>query len=143
MTSFAHDDSQTAAQTLERAAHLQQQGRRAARWYVRYLVAFAVASFVMAALFGVVGSFWGAAVITPLWVVFVCSLSVWAAHRRTFLKNFGRRHTAMILVWSAAWALTVIVGTRSFPGQVWWWALGGIAMAAAPLVLALRYRADG
>lgn len=126
------------AEDLERAARLEREARRAARWYARYLFAFALASFVMAALFGVVGGFWGAAVLTPLWVVFLSALTVWSTKQQTALRGTSWLHTLTIIGWTVAWGVTVTVGTTFFPHVMWWWVLGGLAMATPPLLAAHR-----
>lgn len=122
--------------TLRRAEQLDRDARRAARWYVRYLFAFALASFVLASLFGVVGGRWGAAVLTPIWVVFIVALSVWSTRQRASVRGMTRLHLTMMLGWTVAWLATVIVGSHYFLDTLWWWVLGGLVMATPPLLIA-------
>lgn len=129
-------DRRRSADDLRRARALDASARRSARWYARYLFAFALASFVMAALFGVVGSFWGSAVLTPLWLVFLTGLTVYSTRQPTVVRGMGRLHGLTIAGWAVAWGVTVTVGTRYYPEQLWWWVLGGLAMATPPLLAA-------
>ena len=128
------DHDSTAA--LHRAQQLDHQARRSARWYVRYLIVFALASFVMASLFGVLPGRWGVAVLTPVWVVFVVALSVWSTRQRASVRGMTQMHLTMMLGWTLAWLATVIVGSSYFPATLWWWVLGGAVMAIPPLLTA-------
>ncbi|WP_190816769.1 hypothetical protein [Saccharopolyspora pogona] len=78
-----------AAAQLARADRLGAEARRGGRWYVRYLLVFGVASFVLAAVFAFVDNSTAVVVGTPLWIVFVVGISVWAATRRVGLRGFG------------------------------------------------------
>ena len=118
-----------ATQALQQAAHLQGRARSASRWYTRYLVVYGVVSFVFASLFGVVGNRWGAAVLTPLWAVFVALLSAWSFRKKTAILGFGRLHGIVIGAWAVLWGITVLVGSNRYQGQLGWWVAGGAAMA--------------
>jgi hypothetical protein len=123
----------TAADALEDAARLASLARQCARWYARYLLLFAIAAFLMSLAFGLVGPKIGALAITPLWVLFVVLISVYAARQRSSLRGTARIHIAMIVAWTVAWLITV-VGSFSFHQAFWWWVLGGVATAVPPLV---------
>lgn len=121
---------------LRRARELSARARRSARWYTRYLFAFGLASFVMATLFGVVGGVWGSALLTPLWLVFLTGLTVYSTRQPTVVRGMARLHGTMIAGWALAWGVTVTVGLHYYPDQIWWWVLGGLAMATPPLLAA-------
>jgi hypothetical protein len=104
--------------------------RSSGRWYVRYLLACGVASLAMAVGFGFVQRpMLVVAISMPLWVAFVVGLSVWAA-RQPAAAGVATVHLAVIIVWVAAWALTVGMGTTVFRGVWPWWVGGGVVMAA-------------
>ncbi len=124
----------TATNTLDTATRLNTAARRSTRWYAGYLGAFAAVSLAMALLFGVLGGRWGAVVLTPIWVLTVGALTVWALRHKTTVQHMTRLHLLVIGGWAAAWMVTVLVGSNAFPQQLWWWALGGVAMAVPPLV---------
>ena len=124
-TTDAHDD-------LARAERLTAASTTAARWYVRYLVVYGVASFALAAAYAFVGDGLITTVVTmPLWAVILVGLSVWAARQRTAVRGFGAIHGAVIGVWAAAWALTVGLGTTVLAGVWQWFVGGGVVMAGA------------
>ncbi|MGI8311607.1 hypothetical protein [Saccharopolyspora hattusasensis] len=123
-----------AAAQLARADRLGAEARRGGRWYVRYLLVFGVASFVLAAVFAFVDNSAAVVVGTPLWIVFVVGISVWAATRRVGLRGFGALHGMVMSAWTSAWIATVVVG-GNWMSQVWqWWLGGGGVMAAIAFV---------
>lgn len=126
-----------ASHALEHAERLQGRARSASRWYTRYLIVYGIVSFLFASLFGVVGNRWGAALLTPLWAVFVTLLSVWSYQKKTAMAGFGRLHGAVIGAWAVLWGVTVIVGSARYQGQPAWWVAGGLAMAAPCFIGAL------
>lgn len=104
--------------------------RSSGSWYVKYLLACGVASLALAVAFGFVQRpMLAVAISMPLWVAFVVGLSVWAA-RQPAASGVARVHLAVIVVWMAAWALTVGMGTTVFRGVLPWWVGGGLVMAA-------------
>ena len=123
-----------ATEALAQAQRLNRETRSAGRWYVRYLLVYATASFAMASLFGVLGNRWGVWLLTPLWVVVIVVLSTWSARARTALVGFGRLHAAVIGAWAVLWGVTVIVGSSRYQGQPAWWVPCGVAMAVPCLV---------
>lgn len=126
-------ESTPAVDALSEASRLSTQARRSGRWYARYLLVYAAVSFALAIGFALVGPRWGAWVLTPLWVVFVIAISVYANHQRTQLRGTTRIHLWMIAAWSVAWAATLF-GSFALHQAPWWWVLGGVAMAAPALV---------
>ncbi|HEX6444288.1 MAG TPA: hypothetical protein VF053_04300 [Streptosporangiales bacterium] len=103
--------------------------RSSARWYVGYLLAGGVASLAVATAFGFVPRpMLAVAISMPLWVAFVVGLSVWATRRPAAVRVAGV-HLTVIVVWVAAWSLTVGMGTTVFPGVWPWWVGGGAVMA--------------
>jgi uncharacterized membrane protein YjjP (DUF1212 family) len=123
-----------ATDALARAERLTWEARRAGRWYGIYLVAFAAASALLGGLFGVVGNLWGTAVLTPLFVVFVGALTVWAQRKRTALQGVAALHGVVIGSWAVLWAVTVIAGSLYYQGRPAWWVAGGLAMAVPGVV---------
>ena len=123
----------TAAEALEDAARLASLARQSGKWYARYLLAYAIASFALAVTFALGGPRIGVLVITPLWVLFVAAISVYAARQRSSLRGAGRIQGAMIAAWTVAWGITLF-GSFSVHQALWWWVLGGVAMAIPPLV---------
>lgn len=123
-----------ATDTLDTAIRMNATARRSTRWYAGYLGAFAALSLVMALLFGVMGGRWGATVATPVWVLSVGALTVWAVRHKTTVQHMTRLHLLVIGCWAAAWMLTVLLGSTVFPQQLWWWALGGVLMGVPPLL---------
>lgn len=123
----------SAATQLSQAERLAAKARREARWYVRYLVAFGIASFGLACVFAFVGGLTAVAVTTPLWVLFVVGLSVWAARHPVTLRGYGGLHLAIMGSWGVIWLVTVFVGTSRFPYAWPWWFGAGLAMAAVAL----------
>jgi uncharacterized membrane protein YjjP (DUF1212 family) len=122
-----------AADALREADRLSARARSAGRWYVRYLTFFAIASFVLALCFGLVGPKWGAWVITPLWLAFVIVISVYANRQRAVPRGMARIHNVMIVAWAVLWAL-VLFGSFVLQQPLWWWLLGGLALATPALV---------
>ncbi len=130
-------DIENAEQNLRDAERISARARQAGQWYCRFLIAYAIASFLLAIGFALVGPRWGALLITPLWMIFVVAISVYAARQRAAIRGLTRIHTLMILGWSIAWVLTL---SLSFPLHQawWWWLLGGLLMATPP-VIAFRH----
>jgi hypothetical protein len=126
-------NTEAAADALREADRLGARARSAGRWYVRYLTCFAIASFALALCFGLVGPKWGAWVITPLWVAFVVAISVYANRQRAMLRGMARIHNVMIAAWAVLWAL-VLLGSFALQQPLWWWLVGGLALATPPLV---------
>lgn len=122
-----------ATEALQNALQLSAKARRSGRWYARYLGLFAAASFAIAIAFALVGPLWGAWLVTPLWVVFVVAISVYASRQRSSLLGTTRIHLLMILGWTSAWLITLL-GSFLVDQAMWWWVLGGLAMAAPALV---------
>jgi hypothetical protein len=122
-----------AADALEDAARLATLARQSGKWYARYLLAYAFASFAMALAFALVGPRIGALAITPFWVLFCALITVYATRQRSSLRGAGRIHGAMIAAWTIAWGITMF-GSFSVHQALWWWVLGGVAMAIPPLV---------
>ncbi len=123
-----------AATALRRAAELSAATRRAGRWYATYLTIFALATFAMCIGFGLIGGRWGAIVLTPIWVLLVVALSIWAAHQRSAVTGMGRIHASVIGSWTVAWGVTVFVGGFVFPHTMAWWILGGVLTAIPPVI---------
>ena len=129
------------AAQLDQAARLSGAARRSSRWYRGYLLVFAAATFVLALATGLWAGAAGVAVVTGLWGAFVAVSSVWLARRPTTIRGMTRLHLGVMLAWAAAWALTVVLGSTVFAGQLGWWVAGGLLTAAAPLVgAALAHR---
>ncbi len=122
------------AAQLDQVARLRDTARRSSRWYRTYLLVFAAASFVLAVGTGQFAGGAGGAVVTGLWAAFVAVSSVWVARRPTAIRGMQRLHLGVVLAWTAAWALTVVVGSTTFPGQLGWWVLGGLLTATPPVV---------
>ena len=127
-------DTSSELSALQEAARLRARVRRSGRWYVHYLVIYAGISLVMSTLFGVLGSRLAVALLTPLWVAFVALMSGWAGKQRAAMRGFTRLHLTVMLGWTAAWLVTVLVGTHYYPHTLWWWAFGGLLTAIAPLL---------
>jgi hypothetical protein len=123
-----------AAAQLARADRLGAEARRGGRWYVRYLLVFGIASFAIAAVCAFADGLTAAVVVTPLWIVFVIGISVWAATRNVGLRGFGSLHGMVMVAWTLAWTATVLVG-GNWMSHVWqWWLGGGVVMAAIAFV---------
>jgi hypothetical protein len=125
---------------LEQATRLSSRARRSTRWYGHYLLGFAAASLVMSVLTGVSGRR-GVLVVTVVWAVLIALSSVWVARQQTVIRGMTRLHLTVMLGWTVAWLVTVLVGTTTFSGQLGWWVLGGAAVALSPVlgaVVALR-----
>ncbi len=119
---------------LDRATHLREAARRSTRWYSHYLVVFGVASFGVAVLTGTLDGPSGVALTMGLWAAFLAVSTAWVARRRTAIQGMTRLHLTVMACWTVTWAATVILGKNVFDGQLWWWVLGGLAVAAGPLV---------
>lgn len=130
---FPMENPETAAEALRSAERLNARAREAGRWYVRYLTLFAAASFALAVCFGIVGPRWGSWVVIPLWALFVVLVSVYANRQRANLRGMTRIHNLMIAGWAVLWALTLF-GSYRLDQALWWWLIGGLAMATPPLV---------
>lgn len=124
----------TSAEDLRRAAELSGRARRSTRWYARYLLVFALGSFLLSVLTGTLPGRSGVLTTTLLWMGLIVVLSVYAARQRTAIRSFGRLHGAVMAGWTVAWCATVVLGERFFADQLWWWLLGGVAVALPPLV---------
>jgi len=144
MNSSSISATASADDDLRRAAELSGRGRRATRWYANYLLVFALGSFALSVLTGTLPTGPGVLVTTLLWMGLIVALSVYAARQRAAIRNFGRLHGAVMAGWTLAWCATVVLGQQFFAGRLWWWVLGGIAVALPPLVGArvTRRRAD-
>lgn len=118
---------------LDEVARLSGAARRSSRWYRTYLLVFAAASFVLAVTTGLLAGTPGVAVVTGVWAAFVASSSVWVVRRPTAIRGMKQLHLGVMLGWTAAWAVTVVVGSTVFPGQLGWWVLGGVLTATAPV----------
>ena len=118
---------------LDQVARLSGAARRSSRWYRTYLVVFAAASFALAVATGLLAGTPGVAVVTGLWAAFVAVSSVWVVRRPTAIRGMKQLHLGVMLGWTAAWAVTVVVGSTVFPGQLGWWVLGGLLTASAPM----------
>ena len=123
-----------ATTALRQAAELSAATPRAGRWYTTYLTVFAVATFAMCVGFGLVGGRWAAIVITPIWVLLVVALSIWAARQRSAVAGMGRIHAWVIGSWTVAWGVTVFAGGFVFPDTLAWWILGGVLTAIPPVI---------
>ena len=123
-----------ASAALAQAQRLHDATRQAGHWYTRYLLVYAAASFLVAALFGVLGNHWGMLVLMPLWLVVIVALSVWSARARASMVGFGRLHGAVIGSWAVLWAVTVVVGSERYQGRPAWWVPAGVALALPSLV---------
>lgn len=101
------------------------------RWYVGCLVGYGLASLGLATSFGFVDRpILPVAISMPVWAACVVGLSVWAARRRSGVRGLTDIHLTVIVVWAAAWAATVGMGTTAFRGFWPWWLGGGLVMAA-------------
>lgn len=123
-----------AAHVIAHGERLAAQSRTSSRWYVRYLLTYAVASFALSSAFGLVGHRVALVVVTPLWFVVIGVLTVWALRRPTELSGLTGLHLSVIGLWAVAWCVTVTVGTSLFADTWWWWVAGGLAMATPPVV---------
>ncbi len=123
----------SAADALAQADRLSARAQQSGRWFARYLLVFAGASIALALGFAAVGPKWGAWVLTPVWVVFVVAISIYANRQRTQPRGTTRIHTLMIVGWATAWCATLF-GSFAFDQALWWWVLGGVAMAVPALV---------
>ena len=122
------------AAALRRAAELSGRARRSSRWYVRYLLVFAVGSFAMSVLTGAFPGGPGVAVTTGLWAVFLAVTTGWISRKQTAIRGMTPLHLTVMAGWTVAWLATVLLGTSYFRGDLWWWVLGGAAVAACPAV---------
>ena len=122
------------ADQLDRAARLSGAARRSSRWYRTYLVVFAAGSFVLAVATGLWAGGPGVAVVTGVWAAFIALSSVWVTRKPTTIRGMKGLHLGVMLAWTVAWVLTVVLGSTVFTGQLAWWVVGGLLTAAAPAV---------
>lgn len=118
-----------ATQSLAQANALTAKVRQSARWYGRYLLAYAVGAFALCLLFGLVPVKIAMVVGMPLWVMFIAALSVYAARSRTAMRGLGNIHAGVIGGWTVLWGTTITFGILRFQDWLPWWILGGIACA--------------
>lgn len=126
-------DNIEAITALKQADQLGARARRTGTWYARYLAIFAAASLVMAISFGLLGPRLGAIVITPLWVIFVIGLSVWATRQKSQPRGMVAIHLSVIGVWTLVWGVTLVL-SFTMNQAMWWWIIGAVVMAIPPLV---------
>lgn len=123
-----------ASESLREAERLSSRMRRSTLWYARYLLLFAVGSLGMAIGYAALGPKLGSWILTPIWLLFVLGISLYANRQRTQLRGLNRLNSLMIAAWAVAWTVTVF-GSFQFDQAVWWWLLGGAVMAVPPMVV--------
>lgn len=123
-----------AAESLAHADALTAKVRRSARWYGRYLLAYALGAFVLCLLFGLAPVKIAIAVGMPLWMMFIVALSVYSARSRTAMRGLGNIHAGVIGSWTVLWGITIILGSTHFQDWLPWWILGGTACALPGLI---------
>ncbi|HEY5821378.1 MAG TPA: hypothetical protein VIT20_05355 [Propionibacteriaceae bacterium] len=126
-------DTNEASETLDRAAQLSGRSRLSTRWFATYLLIFAVGSFAMAMAFAFIGPRWSATIVTPVWLIFVVSISLYANRQKAVPRGVMKINGIMMGAWALIWA-GVVIGSFQVDQQLWWWIVGGLAMATPPLV---------
>ncbi|PSK96490.1 hypothetical protein CLV63_11185 [Murinocardiopsis flavida] len=125
-----------ALEALVAAQDVNSRVRRHGRWYAGYAAVYGVLTFVFTLGVGLFPTPITVGVVTPLWVVAVCGLSVYAYRQPVSPLRFGRLHLAMIGCWSVLYTGTVVVGAAFFPGEAWWWGTGAALCAIPPFIAA-------
>jgi hypothetical protein len=122
------------ADQLDQAVRPSGAARRSSRWYRTYLLVFAAGSLVLSVGTGLWVGGPGVAVVTAIWAAFVALSSVWVTRKPTTIRGMKGLHLGVMLGWTVAWVLTVVLGSTVFPDQLGWWVVGGLLTAAAPAV---------
>lgn len=127
---------------LRRYDVAQRAAQAAGHWSVTYFSVFAVAAVVLIPL----GAFTNhppvVVVVNLSWVALLVLMPIWSSRHRVTLRGTGRRMGLGFLIFALVYGLTCAVGFSRFPGQLWWWTLGGLA-SAAPLAIAAARQSRG
>jgi hypothetical protein len=105
--------------------------RRSLRGYGFYLIGYAVGSAAIALGFAALGPKYGAALLTPIWFVYILLISVYAARQQ--VPGLLRVHGLMLAAWAVIW-MTALLGSIPLDQAGSWWVAAGIAMALPPLI---------
>lgn len=127
-----------ASEALHHADALSAAGRASSRWYIRWLAIFAVMSFGLSLGVGLTGGPRAIVVVMVVWGAFIVALTAWSARQQTWGPGMTRTHMAVMICWAVIWGLVVVLGSTRFVGEPGWWVPGGLALAAPPLVGAVR-----
>ena len=114
-------------ETVDRVAET----RRSMRGYGFYLIAYAVGSAAVALGFAALGPKYGAALLTPIWFVFIALISLYAARQQ--VPGLLRVHGLMLAAWAVIW-MTALLGSIPLHQARWWWVAAAIAMAIPPVL---------
>jgi hypothetical protein len=126
------DLTETSVQATDEATQI----RLGLRGYGVYLIAYALGSVAIALGFAALGPKYGAALLTPLWVIFIVLISLYAARQQ--LPGLLRLHAVMLVTWAVIW-MTALLGSIPMQQARWWWIAAGVAMALPPLTTRLVF----
>lgn len=122
---------------LAEAERLGQAVRRESRWYVRYLVAFGVATIPIVTWAGFLSGPVSGVAFTIVWAGFVTGISVlYAGRQRVHRRRFARLHLTWLTAWFAVYCAVLIPGVSWFHGQLAWWLPGGVVVSLPCFVAA-------
>ena len=133
MNDFTSGDAQA---RLDDADRLQEAVRRRAKWYVRYLVAFGVATIVAVTAAGFVNGPVSGTVFALVWGAFVVGVSVWGARFGASRRGFQRTHLTWLACWLALYMVVLFGGLAWFPHQLAWFLPGGVVTSLPCFVTA-------
>jgi len=133
MTEFTPDDAQA---RLADADRLQAAVEHRAKWYVRYLVAFGIATIAAVTAAGYVNGPVSAVVFAVVWGAFVISASVWGSRFGATRRGFARTHLTWLACWLGLYLVVLFGGIAWFPHQLAWFLPGGVVTALPCFVTA-------
>lgn len=126
-----------AANALARAEDLDAAVRRESRWYVRYLVAFGIATVPAVTWAGFISGPRSAVAFTVVWVGFVVGISVlYAGRQRVARRGYARLHFTWLAGWLAAYCAVLFPGVAWFHGELAWWLPGAVVVSLPCFVAA-------
>jgi len=133
MSEFTPDDAQS---RLADADRVQEAVRRRTKWYVRYLVAFGIATIIAVTAAGFVRGPVSGAVFAVVWGAFVVAASVWGNRFGATRRGFQRTHLTWLAVWLALYMVVLFGGIAWFPHQLAWFLPGGVVTSLPCFVTA-------
>lgn len=129
-------DPAAAQARLADADRVREAVRRHSKWYVRYLIAYGVATIGATTAAGFVHGPVSGTVFAVVWVAFVSGSAIWARRFGATRRGFTRMHMTWMGFWLATYLIVLFLGVAFFPHNLAWFLPGGILTSVPCFVAA-------
>lgn len=129
-------DPAAAQARLADADRVREAVRRQSKWYVRYLIAYGIATIGAVIAAGFISGPVSAVAFAVVWTTFVAITSIWGNRFGATRRGFARTHMTWLAAWIVLYMAALFGGLAWFPHQLAWYLPAGIVASFPAFITA-------